>query len=177
MLNDQAIGAMHLLRTRKAKQILIVDLDVHQGNGTAEIFADNDSVFTFSMHGAANYPFRKEKSDLDIPLDKNTDDETYLSILKETLPKLIDRVKPDFIFYLNYRQTRKARDDHRRLQRKRSICSANMLRSQHPRSMQYGRRVLSRHKNHHQRTCQHFSLGTGNIFLGRKSYGRKVIMS
>lgn len=100
MLNDQAIGARYLLSKGLAKKILIVDLDVHQGNGTAEIFKNDDAVFTFSMHGEGNYPFKKEKSDLDIPLPKETTDETYLFILKENLPKLIDTVKPDFIFYL-----------------------------------------------------------------------------
>ncbi|MDO6470772.1 histone deacetylase [Maribacter sp. 1_MG-2023] len=101
MLNDQAIGAKYLLNKGLAKKILIVDLDVHQGNGTAEIFQNDDAVFTFSMHGESNYPFKKEKSDMDIPLPKGTTDETYLSILKENLPKLIDTVKPDFIFYLS----------------------------------------------------------------------------
>lgn len=100
MLNDQAIGARYLQTKGLAKKILIVDLDVHQGNGTAEIFQNDPSVFTFSMHGAGNYPFKKEVSDLDIPLEKGTDDPTYLSILKKTLPKLIDQEKPDFIFYL-----------------------------------------------------------------------------
>jgi acetoin utilization deacetylase AcuC-like enzyme len=101
MLNDQAIGAKYLLNKGLAKKILMVDLDVHQGNGTAEIFQNDTSVFTFSMHGEANYPFKKEQSDLDIPLPKGTDDKTYLSILKENLPKLIDTVQPDFIFYLS----------------------------------------------------------------------------
>lgn len=100
MLNDQAIGARYLLNQKLAHKILIVDLDVHQGNGTAEIFQNDDSVFTFSMHGASNYPFKKEKSDLDIALEKGTDDAEYLSILKETLPKLINQVHPDFIFFL-----------------------------------------------------------------------------
>jgi acetoin utilization deacetylase AcuC-like enzyme len=100
MLNDQAIGARYLQKKGLAKKILIIDLDVHQGNGTAEIFQKDASVFTFSMHGAGNYPFKKEKSDLDIPLVKGTGDQTYLSILKETLPKLIASEKPDFIFYL-----------------------------------------------------------------------------
>jgi len=100
MLNDQAIGARYLQNTGLAKKILIVDLDVHQGNGTAEIFRNDASVFTFSMHGASNYPFKKEKSDLDIPLEKGTSDEKYLSILKENLPLLLESVKPDFIFYL-----------------------------------------------------------------------------
>jgi acetoin utilization deacetylase AcuC-like enzyme len=100
MLNDQAIGAKYLLKEGLAKKIMIVDLDVHQGNGTAEIFQKETDVFTFSMHGASNYPFKKEKSDLDIALAKGTGDEAYLSILRENLPKLLDTVQPDFIFYL-----------------------------------------------------------------------------
>lgn len=100
MLNDQAIGAKYLQAKKLANKILIVDLDVHQGNGTAEIFRNDSSVFTFSMHGASNYPFKKEQSDLDIPLNKGINDTTYLSILKETLPKLIATHEPDFIFYL-----------------------------------------------------------------------------
>ena len=101
LLNDQAIGARYLQANGLAKKILIVDLDVHQGNGTAEIFQKDDSVFTFSMHGAGNYPFKKEISDLDIALPDKTGDEIYLGKLKETLPRLIDDVKPDFIFYLS----------------------------------------------------------------------------
>jgi acetoin utilization deacetylase AcuC-like enzyme len=101
LLNDQAIGARYLQNNGLAKKILIVDLDVHQGNGTAEIFAEDSSVFTFSMHGKNNYPFKKEMSDLDIALEDNCDDATYLSILKETLPKLIDSEQPDFIYYLS----------------------------------------------------------------------------
>ena len=100
MLNDQAIAAQFLLDNNLAKSILIVDLDVHQGNGTAEIFSKNPKVFTFSMHGKNNYPFKKEASDLDIDLLDGTDDNQYLSILKEILPKIIDQQKPDFIFYL-----------------------------------------------------------------------------
>ena len=100
LLNDQAIGARYLQAKNLAKKILIVDLDVHQGNGTAEIFKNDNSVFTFSMHGESNYPFKKEVSDLDIALKKETDNKTYLTILKETLPKLIQQEDPDFIFYL-----------------------------------------------------------------------------
>lgn len=100
MLNDQAIGARYLQNKELANKILIVDLDVHQGNGTAEIFQNDPTVFTFSMHGKSNYPFHKERSDLDIPLDNGTEDELYLSILKETLPKLIKKQQPDFIYYL-----------------------------------------------------------------------------
>lgn len=101
LLNDQAIAARYLLDNHKARQILIVDLDVHQGNGTAEIFREEDSVFTFSMHGASNYPFEKEKSDLDISLKKGSSDEEYLGILQEILPDLIRGIDPDFIFYLS----------------------------------------------------------------------------
>lgn len=100
MLNDQAIGAKYLQNKKLANKVLIVDLDVHQGNGTAEIFQNDDTVFTFSMHGKTNYPFQKEKSDLDIPLENNTKDDEYLNILKTTLPKLINQQKPDFIYYL-----------------------------------------------------------------------------
>jgi acetoin utilization deacetylase AcuC-like enzyme len=101
LLNDQAIAAQYLLNNKLANKILIVDLDVHQGNGTAEIFTRNPNVFTFSMHGKTNYPFRKEVSDLDIALPDATPDDEYLAILQETLPKLIDSHKPDFIFYLS----------------------------------------------------------------------------
>jgi len=90
LLNDQAIGARYLQNKGLAHKILIVDLDVHQGNGTAEIFQDDDSVFTFSMHGKSNYPFKKEQSDLDIALENDADDATYLRLLKNTLPKLIE---------------------------------------------------------------------------------------
>jgi acetoin utilization deacetylase AcuC-like enzyme len=100
LLNDQAIAANYLLDKGLASSILIIDLDVHQGNGTAQIFKNNPAVFTFSMHGANNFPYRKEKSDLDIPLTDGTADEEYLHRLKTTLPRLIDQQKPDFIFYL-----------------------------------------------------------------------------
>jgi acetoin utilization deacetylase AcuC-like enzyme len=100
MLNDQAIGARYLQKKGLVKRVLIIDLDVHQGNGTAEIFRDDPTVFTFSIHGQGNYPFKKEQSDLDIPMEKGTSDTAYLSILGEALPHLISEVQPDFIFYL-----------------------------------------------------------------------------
>ena len=100
MLNDQAIAANYLLQNNLAKKILIIDLDVHQGNGTAKLFEDEPRVFTFSMHGKNNYPFRKEKSDLDVELLDGTNDVTYLQLLKETLPALLEKVKPTFVFYL-----------------------------------------------------------------------------
>lgn len=100
LLNDQAIGAQYLLDQNLASKILIVDLDVHQGNGTAEIFERNPHVFTFSIHGKANYPFKKEISDLDIALEKGTTDDVYLKILNETLSNLLEQTQPDFVFYL-----------------------------------------------------------------------------
>lgn len=100
LLNDNAIASHYALDRKRIKKILVIDLDVHQGNGTAFIFKEDNRVFTFSMHGAKNYPLRKEKSDLDIGLDDNTEDNTYLKILRETLPKLIETEKPDLIFYL-----------------------------------------------------------------------------
>ncbi|TFF39624.1 histone deacetylase family protein [Mucilaginibacter psychrotolerans] len=101
MLNDQAIAANYLLSSGLCKSILIVDLDVHQGNGTAQIFQNEPRVFTFSMHGEKNFPFRKERSDLDIGLDDGIGDEEYLAILKDTIPGLIAQQRPDFIFYLS----------------------------------------------------------------------------
>lgn len=100
LLNDQAIAAQYLLDTRLAKKVLIIDLDVHQGNGTAEIFQKNDKVFTFSTHGKSNYPFKKETSDLDIAFEDNTSDEEFLQTISTIIPKLIEQQKPDFIFYL-----------------------------------------------------------------------------
>ena len=101
LLNDQAIGAQYLLDEKLASKILIIDLDVHQGNGTAEIFQNNPHVFTFSVHGKSNYPFKKEISDLDIALPDNASDDEYLKIVSEFVPKLIEQEKPDFIFYLS----------------------------------------------------------------------------
>jgi len=100
LLNDQAIGARYLQSQNKARKILIADLDVHQGNGTAQIFQQDPSVFTFSMHGISNYPFKKESSDLDIPLKKGTTDKEYLGVLKDVFPELLEKERPDFIFYL-----------------------------------------------------------------------------
>jgi acetoin utilization deacetylase AcuC-like enzyme len=101
LLNDQAIASNYLLDKKLANRILIIDLDVHQGNGTAEIFQDESRVFTFSMHGDKNFPFRKEISDLDIPLDDQTNDEKYLTLLESNLKKVFDQHQPDFVFYLS----------------------------------------------------------------------------
>jgi acetoin utilization deacetylase AcuC-like enzyme len=99
LLNDQAIAAKYVLSKKPEGKVLIVDLDVHQGNGTAEIFKEESRVFTFSVHGANNYPALKEHSDLDVPLPDHTGDATYLATLENILPGLMERIKPDFIFY------------------------------------------------------------------------------
>jgi len=100
VFNDIAIASNMLLHKGEVEKILIVDLDVHQGNGTAKIFENDPNVFTFSMHGAKNYPLRKEKSDLDIGLDDGAGDNEYLDQLYEYLPSIITDVRPDLIFYL-----------------------------------------------------------------------------
>lgn len=99
--NDQAVAANFLLHNNLAQRILIVDLDVHQGNGTASIFRDEPRVFTFSMHGERNYPLRKETSDLDIGLPDGIDDAAYLDILRDNLPRIAAAFQPDFVFYLS----------------------------------------------------------------------------
>jgi acetoin utilization deacetylase AcuC-like enzyme len=101
LLNDVGIAANYLLENRLVTKILVIDLDVHQGNGTAEIFANESRVFTFSMHGKENYPLHKEKSDLDIELKTYTNDEEYLTILHDVLPKILKEQKPDFVFYIS----------------------------------------------------------------------------
>jgi acetoin utilization deacetylase AcuC-like enzyme len=101
LLNDFAIALNQLLLEKHIKKALIVDLDVHQGNGTAVLFQSKPQVFTFSMHGEKNYPLRKERSDLDIPLPDGTDDNLFLNTLTENLPKLIQEQKPDIICYLS----------------------------------------------------------------------------
>lgn len=101
LLNDQAIAANFLLNNNLALSILIIDLDVHQGNGTAQIFENEPRVFTFSIHGANNFPYRKETSNQDIPLPDGTTDEEYLSHLYRALPEIIGNHQPDFVFYLS----------------------------------------------------------------------------
>jgi acetoin utilization deacetylase AcuC-like enzyme len=99
LLNDMAIAANFLLHENLARKILIIDLDVHQGNGTAEIFRNDNRVFTFSMHGANNYPLIKENSDLDIALADGTEDNFYLLTLQSNLSNILQTVEPDFIFF------------------------------------------------------------------------------
>lgn len=111
LLNDMAIAANWLLNTNRIKKrpsradagapILIFDVDVHQGNGTAQIFENNPNVYTFSMHGANNYPLHKEWSDRDVPLPDGIDDTSFLKILQSELESTLDLVKPEFVFYLS----------------------------------------------------------------------------
>ena len=99
LLNDMAVAANYLLESKKAHKILFVDLDVHQGNGTASIFRNNKNVFTFSMHGKNNFPFFKETSDLDIELNDGCEDKEYLNLLQHHLEQIFGNFKPDFVFY------------------------------------------------------------------------------
>lgn len=99
--NDQAIAAQYILDQGIAQRIAIIDLDVHQGNGTAEIFSTVPEVFTFSMHGKANYPFKKEQSDLDVELESSITDEVYLQLLEQHLKEIHQKFEPQFIFYLS----------------------------------------------------------------------------
>jgi acetoin utilization deacetylase AcuC-like enzyme len=99
LLNDQAVAANYLLHRGFVNQVMIIDLDVHQGNGTAAIFNGVDEVYTFSMHGAHNYPFHKEQSDCDIALPDGIEDDAYLNEMDIFLPGLLDRVKPAIVFY------------------------------------------------------------------------------
>lgn len=99
LLNDIAISAINLMNNHALNRILVIDLDVHQGNGTANIFQDDNRVFTFSMHGQKNYPFRKEESDLDIGLPDGIDDEAYLRLLEDHLEVLMDDFNPQFVFF------------------------------------------------------------------------------
>lgn len=100
IFNDFAIAANYLLHHQIVSKVLIVDLDVHQGNGTAKIFESDPRVYTWSVHGDRNYPLRKMVSDLDSPLPDGTADDMYLSLIREKLPELIDTVQPDLVLYL-----------------------------------------------------------------------------
>ena len=98
--NDAAVSTRVLQRDHGVQRMLICDLDVHQGNGTASIFSGDKTVFTFSMHGARNYPVRKELSTLDVDLDDGCDDETYMQKLRNHLPKILAEFRPDAMIYL-----------------------------------------------------------------------------
>jgi len=99
VFNDVAVAANYLKNKRYAKRILIIDLDVHQGNGNSEIFKNDKDVLTFSMHCASNYPAKKSKSDIDIELKDHMEDEEYLNILHNNL-KDLNKNKYDFVFYV-----------------------------------------------------------------------------
>ncbi|MEB3231119.1 MAG: histone deacetylase [Leptolyngbyaceae bacterium] len=99
IFNDMAIATRTVQHQNLAQKILIVDLDVHQGDGTALIFQDDPTVFTFSMHCEKNFPLRKQQSDLDVPLDVGLEDDDYLQTLDRYLPDLLSQVKPDLVFY------------------------------------------------------------------------------
>lgn len=101
LLNDFGVAANYLLHQKLVEKILIVDLDVHQGNGTASLFQNNQAVFTLSMHGKSNYPFIKEQSDKDIALEDGTNTETYLQLLRTHLPPTIKQEKPNLIMYVS----------------------------------------------------------------------------
>ncbi len=99
ILNDIVIGAHHLIDFHGLHRILVIDLDVHQGNGTAVLAQGDDRIFTFSMHGAKNYPYHKEVSDWDIALDDFTGDEVYLKALEKALATLFETFNPQFVFF------------------------------------------------------------------------------
>ncbi|MEM6297140.1 MAG: histone deacetylase [Bacteroidota bacterium] len=99
LLNDIAVAANYLRKHQGIRRVLVLDLDVHQGNGTAKLFENDPDVFTFSMHGERNYPIPKENSDWDIGLPDNTDDSTYLKQLDEVLEALPDLARPEFVFF------------------------------------------------------------------------------
>jgi acetoin utilization deacetylase AcuC-like enzyme len=100
VFNDVAVAARLLQRDRLAERVAVIDCDVHQGNGTAAIFTDDTSVFTLSMHGRNNYPFRKETSDLDVDLDDGLGDEPYLAHLAHSVDVVFRSFQPDMVFYL-----------------------------------------------------------------------------
>ena len=100
VFNDAAVAARHVQAHGLARRVLVVDLDVHQGNGTAEICAGDDSIFTFSMHAARNYPAVKPSSDLDVALPDGTGDAAYLDALAAHLPQAISRAGADAVVYL-----------------------------------------------------------------------------
>lgn len=100
VFNDVAIAIRVLRQTRLARRVAVIDLDVHQGNGTHAIFEGDDDTYTFSMHGAKNFPFRKVAGTLDIELADRTTDEPYLALLAEALPRVLHGARADIVFYL-----------------------------------------------------------------------------
>jgi acetoin utilization deacetylase AcuC-like enzyme len=101
IFNDVAVAARVLLRDALARRIAVIDCDVHQGNGTASIFAGESAVFTFSIHGAQNFPFHKETSDLDATLEDNATDSEYLALLERHVPHVLDASAAEVVFYVS----------------------------------------------------------------------------
>ena len=101
LFNDVAVGAYYALTEYELKKILVIDLDVHQGNGTASIMKNESRVFTFSMHGAKNYPFKKEISDIDVELEDGIEDDQYLYLLEKNLKQINQLFEPQIIFYIS----------------------------------------------------------------------------
>lgn len=101
VFNDACVAARILQQQGQAEKVLVVDCDVHQGNGTAEIVQHDPTIFSFSIHNQKNYPFRKMQSDLDVGLEDGVEDEAYLAILGESLDRIADRFRPDFVFYVS----------------------------------------------------------------------------
>ena len=99
IFNDLAVSARTLIDRGQVDHVLVIDLDVHHGDGTAKIFADDPHVFTFSMHCEKNFPARKPPSDLDVPLEKGVGDQQYLDTLASHLPRLLEEVEPDLVIY------------------------------------------------------------------------------
>jgi len=100
VFNDTAVATREMQARGAARRVLILDCDVHQGNGTAEIFAADPTVFTMSIHGARNFPLRKYPSSLDVPLDDGTDDDAYLAALAPAVVESFGRGRPDLVFYI-----------------------------------------------------------------------------
>jgi acetoin utilization deacetylase AcuC-like enzyme len=100
VFNDSAVAARTMQAEGRAERVVIIDCDVHQGNGTAAILADDPTIFTFSIHGAKNFPFHKERSDLDIELDDGADDATYLAALDQGLRQALAQAGADLAIYL-----------------------------------------------------------------------------
>lgn len=101
VFNDVAVAARALQAEGVVQRVLVVDCDVHQGNGTAAIFADDPTVYTFSIHGAKNFPFRKINGDLDIALDDNTEDDAYLEALERGLTRAFEEANAEIVFYVS----------------------------------------------------------------------------
>ncbi len=164
VFNDVAVAVRVLQRDRHARRIAIVDLDVHQGNGTAAIFSGDPSVFTFSMHGDKNFPFKKEVSDLDVPLADGTGDDEYLSLLRHAPADVLEPPSARLRLLscgrrsVRGRSARAAEADHRRTAARatRSSCEACTQARSARRDLDE-RRLRQRHRRHRHHSRQHDS--------------------